>query len=190
MPATDELNKGLQLWVNLPRSEKMCEPRYQELLDADIPRAQPEDGVDVKVIAGECFGVKSQVFTKQPTLYLDFKLTEGKEARPSIPPAYNALVYILNGSLYVGEPDQLVEAHHTIVLSRDEGADHVYLRSKDNESCHFVLIAGLPTGEPVVQYGPFVMTTQKEIQETFEDYQMGRNGFERAPGWSASIDHE
>jgi redox-sensitive bicupin YhaK (pirin superfamily) len=81
MPATGEENVGLQLWVNLPRSEKMCEPRYQELLDKDIPHARPEDGVDIKVIAGDSHGVKSPVYTKTPTMYLDFHLAAGKTVK-------------------------------------------------------------------------------------------------------------
>ncbi|KAI8597471.1 RmlC-like cupin domain-containing protein, partial [Dissophora ornata] len=65
---------GLQLWINLPKEHKMCEPQYQELLDKEIPRATPEEGVTVKVIAGESHGVTSKVYTRTPTMYLDFKM--------------------------------------------------------------------------------------------------------------------
>ncbi|KAF9127287.1 hypothetical protein BGW39_005981, partial [Mortierella sp. 14UC] len=69
---------GLQLWINLPKEHKMCEPQYQELLDGQIPRATPEEGVVVKVIAGESHGIKSQVYTRTPTMYLDFKVAANK----------------------------------------------------------------------------------------------------------------
>lgn len=83
-----------------------------------------------------------------------------------------------------------MEAHHTVVLSQDPGQDHIELATGSDEPAHFVLIAGRPLKESVVQYGPFVMTSQEEIRSTFEDYQQGRNGFERAVGWHASIDDE
>lgn len=71
MPATSEENIGLQLWVNLPKSEKMCEPRYQELLNASIPRVTSPDGnTTIKVIAGKSFGVDAKVITKTPILFL------------------------------------------------------------------------------------------------------------------------
>jgi redox-sensitive bicupin YhaK (pirin superfamily) len=186
-PASTEVVHGLQLWVNLPRSEKMCEPRYQELLDKDIPKVKPEPGIEVKVIAGESFGVKSPVYTKSPTYYLDFKLGPRKQVKQAIPAHFNAFSYILEGTMAYGESGKQVDAHHTVVLSRDDSADYVLLESGD-QGAHFVVIAGQPTNEAIVQYGPFVMTTQEEIQATFEDFHMGRNGFEKAPGWRASID--
>lgn len=73
MPASRGMNRGLQLWINLPAKEKMSSPNYQELLDKDIPR-KTENGVTVKVIAGESMGIKSPVYTVTPTMYLDFIL--------------------------------------------------------------------------------------------------------------------
>ena len=72
----NDLNWGLQLWVNLPQKLKMIEPAYQELLDKDIPKVS-RDGVYVKIISGESMGVKSTVYTRTPTMYLDFKLDKG-----------------------------------------------------------------------------------------------------------------
>ncbi|KAG0038185.1 hypothetical protein BGZ82_000866 [Podila clonocystis] len=157
---------GLQLWVNLPKEHKMCEPQYQELLDGEIKRATPQEGVLVKVIAGESHGVKSQVYTRTPTMYLDCKMDKNKTVEQSIPASYTCFIYVLK-----------------------DGTDTIRIKTKD-EDAHFVVIAGEPTKEPIVQHGPFVMNTQQEIYETFADYQNGQNGFERAKSWRSTVAQE
>uniref|UniRef100_A0A5F9D0J9 Pirin n=1 Tax=Oryctolagus cuniculus TaxID=9986 RepID=A0A5F9D0J9_RABIT len=84
MPCSEEPAHGLQLWVNLRSSEKMVEPQYQELKNEDIPKPS-KDGVTVAVISGEALGIKSKVFTRTPTLYLDFKLDQGAKHSQPIP---------------------------------------------------------------------------------------------------------
>jgi redox-sensitive bicupin YhaK (pirin superfamily) len=82
MPAIQEESVGIQLWINLPADQKMCEPAYQEMLDKEVPRVSPlgeDGGAEVKVIAGEQFGVHSRVRTRTPILYVDVKLEAGKE---------------------------------------------------------------------------------------------------------------
>ncbi|KAG0013400.1 hypothetical protein BGZ81_001047, partial [Podila clonocystis] len=176
---------GLQLWINLPKEHKMCEPQYQELLDGEIKRATPQDGVVVKVIAGESHGVKSQVYTRTPTMYLDYKMEKNKTVEQSIPASYTGFIYMLKGTAYIGDKEFEGKAHHTLTFSED-GTDTIKITTKD-ENAHFVVIAGEPLKEPIVQHGPFVMNTQKEIYETFIDYQYGQNGFERARNWQSSI---
>ncbi|TNN52102.1 Pirin [Liparis tanakae] len=82
------------------------------------------------------------------------------------------------------EEQQKVEPHHTVVLG---DGDSVRVENKGSEVSHFVLIAGEPIREPVVQHGPFVMTTEEEIRQAISDYQTGRNGFERAINWRSKI---
>ncbi|KAI1314445.1 hypothetical protein EDD11_002189 [Mortierella claussenii] len=176
---------GLQLWINLPKEHKMCEPQYQELLDGQIPRATPQEGVVVKVIAGESHGVQSKVYTRTPTMYLDFKMDKGKTVEQSIPSTFTGFVYMLKGTIYIGDKEFKGEAHHTLTLSED-GAETVKIATKDQDA-HFVLIAGEPLKEPIVQHGPFVMNTKEEIYRTFMDYQSGKNGFERARHWHSTI---
>ncbi|KAF9957732.1 hypothetical protein BGZ70_009417 [Mortierella alpina] len=176
---------GLQLWINLPKEHKMCAPQYQELLDGQIPRATPQEGVVVKVIAGESHGVKSLVFTRTPTMYLDYKMDPNKTVEQSIPSSFTGFIYMLKGIAYIGDKEFQGKAHHTLTFSED-GADKIQIRTKD-EDAHFVLIAGEPLKEPIVQHGPFVMNTQKEIYDTFVDYQFSQNGFERAENWRSTI---
>ncbi|KAG0358893.1 hypothetical protein BGX24_005896, partial [Mortierella sp. AD032] len=164
---------------------KMCEPQYQELLDGQIPRATPQEGVVVKVIAGESHGVKSQIYTRTPTMYLDFKMDKNKTITQTIPSTYTGFIYMLKGKAYIGDKEFEGLAHHTLTLSED-GATTVKIQTKD-EDAHFVLIAGEPLNEPIVQHGPFVMNSSEEIYDTFVDYQNNKNGFERARNWHSTI---
>ncbi|XP_028331205.1 pirin [Gouania willdenowi] len=185
MPVSEEPVMGLQLWVNLPRREKMVEPAYQELKSSQIPKPSQE-GVTVTVISGDALGAKSKVLTRTPTLYLDFKLQEGAQHEQPIPLGWTAFIYTLSGFVHVGpnEEQQRIEPHHTVVLG---DGDSVRVENKGSEVSHFVLIAGEPIKEPVVQHGPFVMTSQDEISAAIRDYQNCRNGFERAKNWRSKI---
>ncbi|NP_001079619.1 pirin L homeolog isoform X1 [Xenopus laevis] len=185
MPCTTEPAHGLQLWVNLRSTEKMIPPQYQELKCSDIPKPS-KDGVTVAVISGECMDIKSKVYTRTPTLYLDFKLEKNAQHTQAIPKGWTAFIYTLSGVISVGPPDaqQKIEAHHTAVL--DDG-DRAHFENQNEELSHFVLIAGEPIKEPVVQHGPFVMNTREEIAKTIEDFSLGINGFEHAHTWKSKI---
>ena len=156
------------------------EPNYQELEGKDVPKAS-KDGVSVSVIAGESLGIKSPVYTRTPTMYLDFKLESGAILHQAIPEGWNAFAYVLEGESTFGSLEAApIGAHHTIQLGMGDGVS-VWNNSKG--LCRFVLIGGQPLEEPVVQYGPFVMNTKEEIIQALQDYQKGKNGFERAKGW-------
>ncbi|RKO88569.1 RmlC-like cupin domain-containing protein [Blyttiomyces helicus] len=183
MPLGDTPARGLQLWVNLPRSAKMIPPHYQELLDGDVPRATA-DGVVVKVIAGKSIGVDAKVLTYSPIQYLDVKMEPGKVFEHEIPAGWTAFIYTLVGDIKVGGSDSTAEPHTTVVLSKT--GDILKVESC-SEKAHFVIIAGEPINEPIVQHGPFVMNETREIQQAMFDYQMGQNGFENAAAWASEI---
>jgi len=179
------LTRGLQLWVNLRKKDKMVEPAYQEHLSEDIPSSKT-DGVTVKVIAGESMGVKSIVRTRTPTYYLDFKLDPMNDIScpafmQSIPPGWTTFVYVLEGKVLFG--DRIVHPHHTAVFSSEE--DKLEFKNTTKELAHFVLISGEPINEPVFQHGPFVMNSENEIQQAILDYQNCQNGFEPARTWKS-----
>ncbi|XP_043697584.1 pirin-like protein [Telopea speciosissima] len=182
MPAGDEVSKGLQLWINLSSENKMIEPRYQDMLKEDIKRAET-DGVEVRIIAGESMGVKSPVFTRTPTMYLDFTLKPGAEWHQSIPESWNAFVYTIEGEGVFGSADESpAEPHQLLLLGPGDG---VKVWNKSSKPLRFALIGGQPLNEPIAQYGPFVMNTKAEIQKTFEDYRFYKNGFENARHWKS-----
>ncbi|TKS69646.1 Pirin [Collichthys lucidus] len=115
--------------------------------------------------------LQSKVYTRTPTLYLDFRVQAGAVHIQPVPSGPD-------------EEQQMVEPHHTVVFG---DGDCVKFQNKGSEVSHFVLIAGEPINEPVVQHGPFVMTTEEEIREAIRDYQNGKNGFERAVNWRSKI---
>eukprot|EP01018_Ginkgo_biloba_P006270 Gb_37035 [translate_table: standard] len=183
MPAGKGPQRGLQLWVNLSSKDKMIEPKYQELEGRDIPKVE-KDGVMASVIAGEALGIKSPVHTRIPTMYLDFTLKPQAVLNQHIPENWNAFVYVLEGEATFGDPNSpAIDAHHTLVLGNGNGLS-VWNKSINN-SCRFVVIGGQPLNEQVVQYGPFVMNSRKQIKEAIEDYRFCRNGFERRNGWQS-----
>ncbi|EYU32726.1 hypothetical protein ABFS82_14G039700 [Erythranthe guttata] len=181
MPAGDGPNTGLQLWINLSSKDKMMEPRYQELLKEDIPSAENE-GVEVKVIAGESMGIHSPVYTRTPTMYLDFTLKPDSHYHQNIPESWNAFVYIIEGEGVFGVPNAgPASAHHILVLG--PVGEGLSVWNKSDKTLRFILVGGEPINEPVVQHGPFVMNTQAQIDKTIEDYYYGKNGFELAKQW-------
>ncbi|KAL6000627.1 hypothetical protein ACLOJK_024327 [Asimina triloba] len=182
MPAGEGIQRGLQLWINLSSRDKMIEPGYQELQSEDIARVE-KDGVDVRIIAGEAMEVHSPVYTRTPTMFLDFTLKPGAQMHQPIPDSWNAFVYVLEGEgLFGNLSSSPAPAHHALVLSLGDG---VSIWNRSGKPLRFVLVGGQPLNEPVVQYGPFVMNTQAEIDQTIEDYHFCKNGFEKAKYWKS-----
>jgi len=176
-----ERTRGLQLWVNLAREFKMVEPAYQELTSSEIPSATTS-GVIVKVIAGTSMGVTSAVRTRTPTFYLDFKFSPGTSFKQEVPEGWTCFIYTLSGKFMFGGRE-VVDAHNTVLFNTD--GEGIQMDNADEAEGHLVLIAGKPIGEPVVQHGPFVMNSREEIEQAFQDYQLGRNGFEKVKTWKS-----
>jgi len=183
--------KGLQLWVDLPKEHKMIAPSYQELSAKDIPTAYPEgeDGPAITIISGESHGATSPVRPIGGCWYFDIKFKKaGQSIFQSIPSGWTAFIYSYKGSFSVN-PSTDSASHapfYTLVLSSEEDKTGVELEATEDDTQLF-LIAGEPLDQPVVQYGPFVMTSREEIQQTLMDYQLGREGFENARTWKSEI---
>ncbi|KAL5533315.1 PRN1 [Sanghuangporus sanghuang] len=182
--------RGLQLWVDLPKQYKMVDPSYQELGPEGIPSAYPEGlegGVEIKVISGNSFGVESPVRPLGGCWFFHVKF---KNAQRSIfhelPVGWTTFFYIFKGSVRVGDSDEAIPTYHTVVLSNGEKETGVRLTAAEDNT-EMVLVAGEPLDQTVVQYGPFVMTTREEIQQTFMDYQLAKNGFEKSHTWKSEI---
>ncbi|RHZ14466.1 hypothetical protein DYB31_002597 [Aphanomyces astaci] len=186
MPASrDAPAIGLQLWLNLPARLKMTDPKYQEIPATGLPRAK-KGNVEAIVIAGEAMGEKANVFTNVPITYVHFTLTGPAIHFHPIPAHHNSFVYVISGSGRIGgEP---VEAHSVVLLTAVQGQTGIALEATGGE-LQCVVLSGEPIGEPIEQYGPFVMTTRAELQQTVQDYQLGQNGFERADAWHSKIAH-
>ena len=164
---------GFQLWVNLPRKDKMAEPRYQELPGEGIPVGRSEDGrVEARVIAGEALGVAARISTHTPILYLHFTLEAGAEHAQAVPEGANAFAYVIGGAMETG--GERVEEREFVVFERGGGT--VRLKNAGHGKLSVLLIAGVPIGEPVARYGPFVMNSREELVAAFEDFRAGRMG--------------
>jgi len=166
---------GFQLWVNLPKRDKMTNPRYQEIPSAGIPVGQSDDGlVTVKVIAGDSLGKKAVIETHTPIIYLHFTLKPGGSVRQSVPAEYNGFAYVINGNGVFGADDEKAGRGQMVMFARD--GDDVTIKNGSDENLDALLIAGVPLDEPIVRYGPFVMNTREEILQAFEDYRSGHMG--------------
>ena len=165
--------EGFQLWLNLPARDKMCAPWYRDFQAADIPAFTTAQGVSVRVLAGESQGVHGAMRreTTEP-LYLDLDMPANAAFAQPLPPAHNAFVYVYRGVLRVAGTE--IPVQRMAILDNDPAADGVLLEA--TEPTRALLVAGRPLGEPIVQHGPFVMTTQDEIVRAVQDYQAGRFG--------------
>jgi hypothetical protein len=158
---------GFQLWVNLPSHLKMSEPRYQEVNASTIPTYE-KDGVKIRVVAGTVDGISGPVedISASP-LYLDVQLAPGIEWHSPIPDGHTALAYVFEGEGVFSS--ETVEAVHLVKFN---DGDHIKVKTENNP-VRFMLIAGAPFKEPIVPYGPFVMNTIEEIQQTLRELRNG-----------------
>jgi redox-sensitive bicupin YhaK (pirin superfamily) len=170
----DGLMWGFQLWVNLPASDKMTAPRYQDIAPERIPEIMPVAGVRVRVIAGdlgEATGPVSGVAVEP--VYLDIELEAGARFTAPLPRGHNAFAYVYAGSIALGTEDASTKVARGELAVLDRQGDDVLVAAGD-EPTRLILVAGKPLNEPVAKYGPFVMNTAEQISEAIRDYQAGR----------------
>lgn len=164
---------GFQLWINLPRQDKMIPPRYQDTAAARIPEVANADGsVRVKVIAGEAMGTRGVIETRIPVLYLHLMLKPGAEFAAQVPKTENAFVYVVEGAAQFGS----TRAGASQVAVLDRGGEAIGVANPGTDTLSALLIAGEPIGEPVARYGPFVMNGKEEVWRAVEDYRAGKMG--------------
>lgn len=175
MPEQEEgVMRGFQLWLNLPSQHKLDPATYRDIQPRDIPRLTTADGVEVVVIAGHFDdGQRQQVgAVERPHTephYFDLHLPTGTSVSPRLPEGHRALLYVYEGTIELAGHPQSVGSHRLVRLS-DAGE----LRLNSNDGARVLLIAGKPLGEPVVQYGPFVMNTREEIEQALRDFRDDR----------------
>jgi len=163
------LMKGFQLWVNLPASEKMCEPGYQEYPPEVMPVEELQGGGSINVIAGKTNAGTTGPVTNAHTLplYMDIRLGANEELDQRIDESHNAFIYVIEGALNVGNSDVSIDEGDLCVLGEGKS---VSIKS-DANGTRLLLVAGKTLDEPVARGGPFVMNTRAEVMLAFEDYQ-------------------
>jgi quercetin 2,3-dioxygenase len=166
---------GFQVWVNLPAKLKMTRPRYQDVAASKIPERVRPDGVVVRVVAGEVDGVRGAVkeIYAEPE-YLDVAMPARRTFEQPVPRGHTAIAYVFEGEVSFGDASHAahgpIRAPRLAVLA---DGDLVRARTGDRPG-RFLLLSGRPLGEPVARYGPFVMNTREEIEETLRELREGR----------------
>jgi redox-sensitive bicupin YhaK (pirin superfamily) len=173
MPEQDDgLLRGFQLWINLPAAEKMTAPGYQEFNAVQIPTETRADGAVVRVVAGttDSGSVGPAVRPSTDPYYLDVELPAQTHFEQHVPHGHAAVVLSIDGALAIGTQAKSLPQRHLGVL----GAGTKITLKSDAAPARFLLIAARPLNEPVARHGPFVMNTQAEIVQAFQDYQNNR----------------
>lgn len=165
---------GFQLWVNLAAKDKMQPPAYRDVAPANVPVFELDGGVRVRVIAGQTHGVTGAVTrpTTEP-LVLDITLPAGQAFELPVPPGHNAFAYVYGGvAVEIGGSP--VASEHMAILRNEAQADGVrFVTPAGDGEAQILFVAGAPLGEPIAQYGPFVMNTTQEIHQAVADFQRG-----------------
>lgn len=160
----------VQLWVNLPKKNKMDRPGYQGLTRDQIKEvALPDDTGVLRVIAGEYGEVKGPARTATPMGVWDVRLNAGTRADFEVKDGHTAAIFVLKGQIKIHDGQTVAEAE-LAVLERDGTRFEVEAGSA---GAKFLILTGQPLNEPIVGHGPFVMNTEEEIHQAFEDYQRG-----------------
>jgi len=173
MPAqVNGLLWGFQLWVNLPATNKMMRPRYQDIPAAKVPEITINNGIKIRILVGEINGINGPVqdIVTNPE-YIDVTIPANTKFEHEVEKDYTAFAYCFEGKGYF-EPnkEQLVSKEHLVIFREGES---VQIVASENEHVRFLLVSGKPIKEPVAWYGPIVMNTQEEIRIAFEEYHNG-----------------
>jgi redox-sensitive bicupin YhaK (pirin superfamily) len=164
---------GLQLWVNLPAREKMSRPKYRDLQADRLTETTTADGARIRVIAGDAAGGRLQGpvegLAVAPT-FIDVTLPRGATFREGVPRGHTAFAYVEHGEVHFG-PDRAPARGPALVVFGD---GDVVEASAGPAGGRFLLAAARPLREPIARYGPFVMNTRAEIEQTLQDIRSGR----------------
>jgi quercetin 2,3-dioxygenase len=181
MPATRIREKGgrvhgFQIWVNLPRRDKMMAPRYQEIPSERLPERTSADGLArVRLLAGEALGAKAVIETRTPVLLHDWTLSPGAQVEVPVPADCQVFGYVFRGAVRAGTDGREVRDGQAALFGPGDSI-RLSVPVEASTPARLLLLGGVPLGEPVARYGPFVMNTPEEIHQAFVDFQAGRLG--------------
>ncbi len=162
----------VQLWVNLPAKYKMTEPQYQAISNKQMGKYElPGDGGSVEVIAGEFNGVKSAATTFSPVHLYNVKPKKGTMLAINLPENYTTAMVVIEGRAKINKTE--IAPVNNFVLFKNDG-EEIFIEAEEDSI--LLVMSGEPIDEPVAAHGPFVMNTQEEIVQAFEDFQAGKFG--------------
>jgi len=165
---------GFQIWINLPKADKLVRPRYQDVRASQIPVWRSADGrAWARVIAGEAQGVQGAAQTRIPIGFVHYHLEPGARIEHAVENGHAAIVYLISGEARFGL-ERKHPARAAVVF--DRSGDVIPVENAGNEPLEFLMLTGKPIEEPMVRYGPFVMNTPDELEQAFTDFHAGKMG--------------
>jgi redox-sensitive bicupin YhaK (pirin superfamily) len=168
---TDGMMMGFQLWANLPSSNKMMHPRYQDVKEAEIPQVETESGATVRIICGKLDGTCGPIteIVTEPA-YMDVIVPARKKFTHNVTKGHTVFAYVFEGKGYFDDKkEDLIESEHLVLF---ENGEQIVVKAGD-EQLRFLLVSGMPIGEPIAWYGPIVMNNREELDEAFREYREG-----------------
>lgn len=186
MPASTEPSTGFQLWIDLERKNKMCEPNYQEIKKEKIPEIVTDE-YDIRIISGDFKGNVGACFSKNPVSYYDIRLKAGKEFNVDLGAGMNGFLFVFEGTAVDVQGDKVNRLYAGSFSSNKDSTELVVRAEK--EDARFLLVFGKPLNQPVFQRGPVVMCSEEDVYQAFSDYRQGINGFENARKWESQIQY-
>jgi redox-sensitive bicupin YhaK (pirin superfamily) len=164
----------LQLWVSLPKADRWATPRVQDLPLEHVPSIS-KDGVTIRLYSGSLAGLKSPVQNYVPMIVADVTIEASTSTVQQIPANYNTFLYVINGSVKVGEEARQLKEGQVgwLNLSGDHAESDLHLTAGE-QGVRVVLYAGKPTGDPILSYGPFIADSTEDIKRLYQEYREGK----------------
>lgn len=172
-PLPNQTVHSLQLWVNLPSNKKMVEPRYQDLPAQDMP-IRREHGAEVRVFSGSSNGVSAKTKNHVPITMVEMNVEAGATISQDLPGSYNGFLYIVEGKGTFGKEGTEGNQGQVLWLERAKDGEETEVTIHAEDKLRVLLYAGEPIGEKVVARGPFVMNSEEEITQAYQDYRDGK----------------
>jgi redox-sensitive bicupin YhaK (pirin superfamily) len=164
----------LQLWLNLPKKDRWAPPRLQELSIEDVPQLS-EDGVKIRLYSGELGGLRSPVQNYTPMILADITLQTGVSTVQQLPANFNTFLYVLGGTVMVGEEKTVLAADSAgwLDIFNSDAASELKLEA-GTEGVRLVLYSAKPTGDAIVSHGPFIGGSNEDILRLYNEYRQGK----------------
>ncbi len=169
MPKETPLMLGTQLWINLPRKDKMTQPAYRDIRSDMIPMVQSPTA-DVRIVSGEyrgTFGAVQGDYVR--TLYLDIAVKPAAQWSHAVPSDHTVFCYVVSGSASFGGDGKIIPSHRAVLLGAGDSVDI----AAGAQGVRLLLVAGKPLKEPIAWGGPIVMNTREELRQAFAELDQG-----------------
>ncbi len=164
----------LQLWLNLPREQRWVEPRVQNISHERVPVVS-QDGLNIKIYSGSLSGVSSPLSNYTPLIVAEINLSGGITTTQLIPANFNTFLYVLNGTVSIGDDEQVVRTNQVGWLDKYFESEQSELKLTAGDSgARMILYSGQPQGDPIVSHGPFIGDNQQDIIRLYNDYRQGK----------------